>query len=344
MLAKRMVPLVVVSVAMGLATGMARSADAQEDFYKGKTIRLIVGLAPGGGYDLYSRVIGRHLGKHIAGNPTIVVENMQGAGSVIAANYMYKAAKPDGLTIGHILGGLFLQELLENPAIEFDARKFEYIGVPAQDHFLIGLSKATGITSFENWMASRKPVKLGGVAPGGATDDVPKILEATLGLPIKVVSGYKGTGPIRLAFDAGEVDGVCNAWESFKSTWRNQLDSGQLTLVLQATIKAHPELPNIPVAYNFAKTDEAKKLIQVVTRVHGPSTRPYFLPPGTPKERVQILRKAYMDTMKDPEFLAEAKQAKLDVDPDDGASLEKNVKEIFNLEPALVEKLKQLLK
>jgi tripartite-type tricarboxylate transporter receptor subunit TctC len=344
MLAKRMVPLVVVSVAMGLATFMVLSADAQEDFYKGKTIRLIVGLAPGGGYDLYSRVIGRHLGKHIAGNPTIVVENMQGAGSVIAANYMYKAAKPDGLTIGHILGGLFLQQLLENPAIEFDARKFEYIGVPAQDHFLIGLSKATGIASFESWMVSRKPVKLGGVAPGGATDDVPKVLEATLGLPIKVVSGYKGTGPIRLAFDAGEVDGVCNAWESFKSTWRNQLESGQLILVLQATVKAHPELSNIPVAYNFAKTDEAKKLIQVVTRVHGPSTRPYFLPPSTPKERVQILRKAYMDTMKDAEFLAEAKQAKLDIDPDDGASLEKNVKEIFNLEPALVEKLKQLLK
>jgi tripartite-type tricarboxylate transporter receptor subunit TctC len=269
---------------------------------------------------------------------------MQGAGSVIAANYMYKAAKPDGLTIGHILGGLFLQQLLENPAIEFDARKFEYIGVPAQDHFLIGLSKATGITSFENWMASKKPVKLGGVAPGGATDDVPKALEATLGLPIKIVTGYKGTGPIRLAFDAGEVDGVCNAWESFKSTWRKQVESGEVVLILQATVKAHPELPNIPVAYNFAKTEEAKKVIQVVTRVHGPSTRPYFLPPGTPKERVQILRKAYMDTMKDPEFVADAKKAKLDLDPDDGAGLERNVKQIFDLEPAFVAKLKEILK
>ena len=320
------------------------SAHAQEAFYRGKTIRLIVGLAPGGGYDLYSRVIARHIGKHIPGNPTIVVENMQGAGSIIAANYMFKAAKPDGLTIGHILGGLFLQQLLENPAIEFDGRKFEYIGVPAQDHFLIGLSKATGITSFENWMASKKQVKLGGVAPGGATDDVPKVLEATLGLPIKVVTGYKGTGPIRLAFDAGEVDGVCNAWESFKSTWRKQVESGEVVLVLQATVKGHPELPNIPVAYNLAKTEEAKRLIQVVTRVHGPSTRPYFLPPGTPKARVQILRKAYMDTMKDAEFLEDAKKAKLDLDPDDGAGLEKNVKGIFDLEPALVAKLKEILK
>jgi tripartite-type tricarboxylate transporter receptor subunit TctC len=338
----RMISLAIAAL-FGFTTWLV-SADAQEPFYQGKTIRLIVGLAPGGGYDLYARVIARHMGKHIPGNPTIVVENMTGAGSVIAANYIYNAAKPDGLTIGHILGGLFLQQLLGNPAIEFDGRKFEYIGVPAQDHFLIGLSKATGITSFENWMASKKPVKLGGVAPGGATDDLPKLLEATLGLPVKVVTGYKGTGPVRLAFDSGEVDGVCNAWESFKSTWRKQLDSGDVVIVLQATLKAHPELPKVPVAVDFAKTEEARKLIQVVTRVHGPSVRPFLLPPGTPKERVLLLRKAYMETMKDPALLAEAKTAKLDLNPDDGAGLERNVKEIFDLEPSLVAKLKEILK
>jgi len=329
---------------LGLALIASFAHATTHDFYKGKTIRLIVGLPPGGGYDLYSRVIARHMGKHIPGNPTIIVENMTGAGSVIAANYIYKAAKPDGLTIGHILGGLFLQQLLGNPGIEFDGRKFEYIGVPAQDNFMIGLSKATGITSFEKWMASKKRVKLGGVAPGGATDDVPKVLAATLGLPIQIVTGYKGTGPIRLAFDSGEVDGVCNAWESFKATWRKQLDSGEVVIVLQATVKAHPEVPNVPVAFDLAKTEEARKLIQVVTRVHGPSTRPYLLPPGTPKERVQILRKAYMSTMNDPEFLADAKKAKLDINPDDGAGLEQNVREIFNLEPSLVAKLKEILK
>jgi tripartite-type tricarboxylate transporter receptor subunit TctC len=170
------------------------------------------------------------------------------------------------------------------------------------------------------------------------------VLAGTLGLPIKVVIGYKGTGPIRLAFDAGEVDGVCNAWESFKSTWRKQVDSGEVVIVLQATLKAHPELPNIPVAFDFLKTEESRKLLQVVTRVHGPSTRPYFLPPGTPKERVQTLRKAYMDTMKDPEFLADAKKAKLDLNPDDGTGLKRNVGEIFDLEPSLVAKLKEILK
>jgi tripartite-type tricarboxylate transporter receptor subunit TctC len=317
---------------------------AQEPFYKGKTIRLIVGLAPGGGYDTYSRLIARHMSKYIPGNPAIVVENMDGAGSVIAANHIYKVARPDGLTVGHILGGLFLQQLLGKSGIEFDGRKFEYIGVPAQDNFMVGVSKATGITSVEKWLASKTSVKFGGVTPGGATDDLPKVLAVTLGLPIQVVSGYKGTAPIRLAFNSGEVQGVCNAWESFKATWRQELDSGQVVIVLQATVKGHPDLPNVPVAYELAKSEEAKKMIQVVARVNGPSTRPYLLPPGTPKDRVQILRQAFMDTIKDPELLAEAKKARLDINPDDGAELERNVKDIFNLDPSLVAKLKEVLK
>ncbi len=331
-------------VAIGLAAVNSAAHATSHDFYKGKAIRLIVGLAPGGGYDTYSRLIARHMGKHIPGNPVIVVENMDGAGSLIAANHIFKVAKPDGLTIGHIVGGLFLQQLLGKPGIEFDAAKFEYIGVPAQDNFMIGLSKATGITSVEKWIASKATVKFGGVSPGGGTDDIPKLLAHTLGLPIQLVTGYKGTGPIRLAFNSGEVQGVSNAWESFKSTWRKEVESGDVVIVLQATVKAHPEVSNVPVAFELAKTDEARKLIQVVLRVHGASTRPYLLPPGTPKERMELLRKAFMDTMKDPEFLAEAKKANLDINPDDGAGLERNVKDIFKLDPPLVAKLKEILK
>jgi tripartite-type tricarboxylate transporter receptor subunit TctC len=339
----RIHPLLTIGVLLGVAASVV-PAHSQEPFYKGKTIRMIVGLSAGGGYDTYSRLIARHMSRYIPGNPAIVVENMDGAGSVIAANHIYKVAKPDGLTIGHILGGLFLQQLLGKPGIEFDGRKFEYIGVPAQDNFMIGLSKATGITSVEKWIASKTVVKFGGVTPGGATDDLPKVLAVTLGLPIQVVTGYKGTAPIRLAFNSGEVQGICNAWESFKATWRQEVESGQVVIVLQATVKGHPDLPNVPVAFDLAKSEEAKKMIQVVARVNGPSTRPYLLPPGTPRERVQILRQAFMDTIKDPELLAEAKKARLDINPDDGAGLERNVKEIFNLEPALVAKLKDVLK
>src|SRR5690242_456135 len=144
---------------------------AQDGFYKGKTIRIIVGAAAGGGYDTYSRTIARHFGKHIPGNPVLVVENMPGAGFLISANYMYKVAKPDGLTIGHFIGGLFLQQLLGKPGIEFDALKFGYIGVPGQDNYAIGVSKNTGITSIDQWLANKTVVKLGGVGAGSATDD-----------------------------------------------------------------------------------------------------------------------------------------------------------------------------
>ena len=319
-------------------------AFGQSNFYEGKTIRFVVGFTAGGGYDLYTRTLGRHLGKHIAGNPTVIVDNMPGAGSMISANYTFKAAKPDGLTIGHFIGGLFLQQILGKPGIEFDAGQFEYVGVPGQDNFIIGVHKSTGITDVEKWLASKQVIKFGGVASGSGSDDVPNVLKATIGLPLQLVSGYKGTADVRLAFNSGEVAGVSNSWESTKSTWRKELDSGELIPVLQATIKPHPELGKLPMAITFAKTDEAKKLISTVARVHGASVRPYALPPKTPKDRVMILRKAFMDTMKDPEFLAEAKKANLDINPEDGATLENNVKEILKLEPVLIAKLKEILK
>jgi tripartite-type tricarboxylate transporter receptor subunit TctC len=170
------------------------------------------------------------------------------------------------------------------------------------------------------------------------------MLAATINLPAQVVSGYKGTAETRLAFNNGEIQATSNSWESTKSTWRNELDSGNLRVVLLATLKPHPELPNIPLSYNLAKTDEAKKLMATVLRANSPTVRPFVAPPATPNDRVQILRKAFMDTVKDPEFLAETKKARLDVEPADGAELEQNVREIFKLEPALINKLKEILK
>ncbi len=327
-----------------LLGGANTTALAQANFYEGKTVRVIVGLAAGGGYDLYARTLARHLGKHIPGNPAVVVDNMTGAGSIIAANYLYKIAKPDGLTIGHYLGGIALQQLLGKSGIEFDARKFKYIGVPAQDNFIIGVHKSTGITDVNAWIASKQMVKFGGIGPGAGSDDIPKILAATINLPAQVVSGYKGTADTRLAFNNGEVQATSNAWESTKSTWKNELNSGMLKVVLQANLKSHPELKNIPVSYELAKTDEAKILMATVLRANSPTVRPFMAPPGTPEERVQILRKAFMAAMTDAELLAEAKKANLDINPLDGAELEQNVREIFKVEPALIAKLKEILK
>lgn len=320
------------------------AASSQEPFYKGKTIRIIVGFSPGGGYDTYARVIARHFSKYLPGNPTVAVENMAGAGSLISANHVYKVARPDGLTIGHFIGGLFLQQLLGKPGIEFDARRFEYIGVPAQDEFMIGISKASGITSAEQLMTAKTPIKLGGVSSGSGTDDLPNVLKATIGLPVQLVSGYKGTADIRLAFSSGEIQGLSNSWQSFRATWRKELESGELIVVLQETLTPHPELPHVPLAINLARTEEAKKLIRAVVQVHGPTVRPFALPPGTPKERVQILRKAFMEVMKDQELLAEAKKARLEINPLDGVELERGISEIFALDSALVNKLKDILR
>jgi tripartite-type tricarboxylate transporter receptor subunit TctC len=338
-----MVRIGLIILFLALAAGNT-AAMAQTNFYEGKTVRVIVGLAAGGGYDLYARTLARHLGKHVPGNPAVVVENMTGAGSIIAANYLYKIAKPDGLTIGHYLGGIALQQLLGKPGIEFDARRFRYIGVPAQDNFIIGVHQSTGITDVHAWIASKQMVKFGGIGPGAGSDDIPKILAATINLPAQVVSGYKGTADTRLAFNNGEVQATSNAWESTKSTWKNELNSGMLKVVLQANLKTHPELKNIPISYEMAKTAEAKALMATVLRANSPTVRPFMAPPGTPEERVRILRKAFMATMTDPELLAETKKANLDINPLDGADLEQNVREIFKLEPALIARLKEILK
>jgi tripartite-type tricarboxylate transporter receptor subunit TctC len=328
---------------MGMALVWSVNASAQESFFKGKTVRIVVGFAAGGGFDTYSRAISRHMGRHIPGNPTNIVDNMTGAGSLIAANHVYRVAKPDGLTIGHFIGGLFVQQLQERPGIEFDARKFEYIGVPVKDNPVCVFTKASGITSMEKWMASKTPVKMGGTAPGSNTDDVPKILKAALGLPVQLVSGYKGTSDIRLAAESGELAGGCWGWDSIRATWQKGIESGEAVVVLQTLPKSHVDLRMVPLAITFARTEEARHLIQAGIHDVSDIIRPYVLPPGTPKERVQIMRKAFADTLKDPEFLEDAKKSKLDIDPMTGEELERTVHGLFRLSPAIVAKLKEAL-
>jgi tripartite-type tricarboxylate transporter receptor subunit TctC len=320
----------------------SRSVEAQS-FYDGKVIRIIVGLAPGGGFDTYARVIARHLGKHVPGSPTVVVENMTGAGSLISANHVYKVAKPDGLTVGKFNGALMLGQVLGQPGVEFDARKFEFIGAAVKEDVACGLTRASGITSVEKWMASTAPVKLGGTGPGASPDNTARILKAALGLPIQLVAGYKGTAEIRLAADGGEVAGGCWSWESMRATWRAGLEAGDVVAVLQVTSRSFPDLPNVPLAINLAKTEDARRLIQIGVQNSGAFARPFVLPPGTPKERVQTLRKAFQETLKDPAFLAEAEKAKLSLDPVTGEELEKMVGELFTLDAALLAKLKNVL-
>jgi len=332
-------PVVAVAVLASAGVDFARA----QSFYEGKTVRINVGFAAGGGYDTYARLISRHLGKHIPGNPTLIVDNMPGAGSLIAANHLFRVAKPDGLTLAHFNGVLFLGQVLGQPGIEFDSRRFELIGAAVKEDVACAMTKASGITSLEKWMAATTPVKLGGVAPGAAPDNTARILKAALGLPIQLVSGYKGTAEIRLAAEGGEIAGACWAWDSMKVTWRQALDAGAAIPVLQVVAKKFPDLPNVPLAITFAKTDEARQLIQVGVQYAGAFARPFALPPGTPRERVQEMRRAFQETLKDRALLAEAEKTRLTLDPVTGEELEKMVADVFTLDPALAAKLKAIL-
>jgi len=313
-------------------------------YYEGKTIRIVVGLSAGGGYDLWARTIARHLGKFIPGNPTVIVENMPGAGSIVAANYIYKAAKPDGLTIGHISGNIFFNQLFGQKGIEFDARHFEYIGAPYQDEQVIFIKRGRGVSTLDEWFKAKKPLRFGGQAPGSTfSDNAPRVLREALGLPIKTISGYKGTAEVKLAMEQGEVDGNSLSWTSGKAVWAKELKTGDIIPILQIVPKPIPEIAHVPNAINYAKTPRAKKLIELV--VHDPAkyARPFMLPPKTPREQVHILREAFHKLLSDREFIAEATKARLEIKPATGEELKQAIEDLFALSPAEVESLKELL-
>jgi tripartite-type tricarboxylate transporter receptor subunit TctC len=314
-----------------------------QPYYQGKTLRIIVGLAPGGGFDTYARVIGRHIGKHVPGNPTVIVDNMPGAGSITMTNHLYKVAKPDGLTLGHFNGAIILGQVLGQAGIEFDARKLEYVGAPIKEDVACSLTRKSGVTSMQQWAAAKAPLKIGGVAPGATPDNAANILKAALGLPIQVVTGFKGTSPIRLAVESGELAGGCWSWESMRVTWRAQIEAGDVVPVVQIVAKAFADIPSVPLATSFAKTPEARRLIEVGVQNSSAIARPFALSPGTPKEHVQALRQAFEATLKDPEFLAEATKAKMTIDLVSGEQLASLVADVFSLDSATRDKLKAAL-
>jgi len=319
------------------------AVSAAAPYYEDKTIRIIVGYSAGGGYDMYARLIARHLGKHLPGKPTVIVENMTGAGSLIAANYLYKAAKTDGLTIGHFNGSLFFNQVLGQPGVAFDAQKFVFLGAAVKEGMVFLFTKKSGITSMEKLMASKVPVKMAGLAPGVNTDNNIRLIKSAFGLPIQIITGYKGSADIRIAMEQGEVAGSSPTWISIRSAWSKALQSGDAVVVLQTVPEPFSDLPKVPLAISYAKTAEARQLIEVGIHDASVFSRAFVLPPGTPREQVQTLTKAFTETLQDREFLAEAEKANLDIEPVTTAELEKSVAAIFKLDQAMLTKLRDIL-
>ncbi len=313
-------------------------------FYEGKTIRIMVGVSAGGGFDNEARILARHMPKYIPGKPTIIVENVTGAGGLICANQLYKLAAPDGLTLGHFNGGFLFAQVMEQPGIEFDARKFGYLGCVAMENAVLWVTKASGITSFEQFMASKTPIKLGGTGIGAyAPDAIIKIWKAVSGMPVHLVGPYKGGADIRLAAEGGELAGSVLSWDAMKSAWKKRFDSGEATVLLQAVSKPRLDLPNVPLDIRLAKTDEARQLIEVGIHLNNLFARPFVMGPDVPKDRADILRAAFDKTMKDKEFISECEKVKLAVDPVSGEELEKAVLGAFKTPSALVAKLKDIM-
>lgn len=323
------------------AAAMPTSGRAQE-FYKDKTLTTIVGYSPGGSFDLYARVIARYIGRYLPGNPTRIVENMTGAGGLIAANHLYNRVKPDGLTIGAWASPLVLQHIMGNEAAQFDGRKFGYLGIPSPYDTVCTFNDKSGVTKMEDWINAKRPMKISAIGPGTSTSDIPKLLKAALNLPMDVIDGYKGGADARLAVESGEVDGYCGSWGTVETVWRAAFEAKKVHPVLQASLQSHPKYKQYPLAISYAKTEEARELLTVADNAHI-AQFPFTVPPGMAKERLDMLQQAFVKTLKDRDLIAEAAKSQLDIDPVDGPTVTKTLTSLYNLKPATVARLKDIL-
>ena len=337
----RMAMLAMLSFCASLATTYAFAQDPAA-FYKGKTVELYIGYSAGGGYDLYARVLARHMSKHIPGNPTIVPKNMEGAGSLRLANWLYNVGPKDGSVFGTIGRGTGFDPLLEHKGSQFDATKFSWIGSANNEVSICVAWYTTGITKFEQLLTQELTV--GGTGAAADTDQFPKIANGVLGTKMKIITGYPGGNDVGLAMERGEVKGRCGwSWSSVKSTHMAWLKDKKINILVQLALNKHPELPDVPLIVDLAKTDEQRQVLKLIfaRQVMG---RPFLAPPNVPADRVAALRKAFMDTLADKDFLADADKSQLEVNPVPGVEIEKLVKELYASPPEIAKKAAEYLK
>ncbi|MBV8419466.1 MAG: hypothetical protein JOZ26_05595 [Hyphomicrobiales bacterium] len=308
-------------------------AQSPADFYKGKTIDLYIGYSAGGGYDVCARALARHMARFIPGHPTIVPKNMPGAGSLVLANWLYNVAAKDGTAFGTIGRGTAFDPLLGSTKAQFDADKFNWIGSMNDEVSVCVAWHTTGIATLEQVM--QKELTVGGTGPAADTDQFPKVLNATIHTKFKIIAGYPGGNDIDLAMERGEVMGRCGwSWSSVIATHKQWFDEKKINVLVQLSLNKHGDLPNVPLIMDFAKTGEARQIFKLVF-ARQPMGRPFLAPPGIPAERTAALRKAFMDTMKDPGFLAEAEKMQLEINPVSGDAVQEIMQEVYQTPKAI---------
>lgn len=325
------------------------AADATtHDFYKGKTITIVVGFTPGGTYDVWARTLAQHLGKHIPGNPNLIVQNMAGAGSMVAANYVYGVAKPDGLTLATFTPSLYIEQLTGRKEVQYDWAKFTWVGNPERTDRIFYMRADTPYKTLEDIRKAAEPPRCGATGAGTASHYFPKLIGEALDLKFNVVFGYGGSSDVNLAIEKGEVHCWGGTVQAFfgSEPGRTWAKTGFVRVLLQGGRERDPRLRDVPTFWELMdkhRTSEATRRLARVLLAPDDLGRPYAGPPRIPAERVKALREAFMKALADPQLLAEAKQKKLDVNPANGEELEAMAKEVITQPPEVVEQVKRIL-
>ncbi len=333
---------------VSLFFGWSIDLNAQGNFFQGKTIKVVVGSSTGGGYDQWARLMGLHLGKHIPGSPTVIIQNMPGGGGIVAANYVYGIAKPDGLTLGAFNPALYFDQLVGRPEVKFDWSKFTWIGSPEQNDILHFIRSDAPFRTIDDLRDSKEPARCGSTGTGTTGHYIPRILEETLGIKTNIVSGYQGGAEIDVAVERNEV--VC--WSPLIATYfgrepyKHWHKSGFTRVVVQTGAKRDERMKDVPTLNELMqqyKTPETGRRLAKVILTAATLGRPISAPPGLPAERAKVLREAYTKTMKDPELLTEVTKRGWDLQPLTGAELESLSKEVIAQPKDVIERMKWVL-
>jgi len=316
-------------------------ADEVADFFKGKAVTVVVGHQAGTGFDVYSRVLIRHMGRHIPGSPDMLVQNMTGASGVVAANWLYNIAPKDGTVMGIFANTVPLEQLFGNKRAKFETAKMVWVGNMEQSVAICGVSKAAGVKTFAD--LQKKETAFGATGATGPLMKSALAVKNLLGAKIRIISGYKGSASVKNAMQRGEVMGVCGLhWSTIKSRWRHELQSGEFFPILQLSGEHSAELRGLAHVNDFIKNDEQRMLFNIIFGVQVLG-RAYVLPPDVPKARIGALRKAFMATMADPRFLADAKKTNIDIEPLTGEVVDRMWAEYARTPKSIIAKVKQVV-
>jgi hypothetical protein len=319
-----------------MLAGAAHPQDAAE-FFRGKTINLIAGFNPGGGADTYARLVARHLGRHIAGNPVVVVRNMQGAGSVVAANYVFNISPKDGSELGLFAGNIVIDPLIGGTQQKYEARAFNWVGAPSSDSNVCLSSPKSGFRTIDDVIAREM---ITGTA-GTSTLDFPLTMNSVIGSKFKLVKGYAGSAALRLAMERGEIEGFCGVGYNSMRT-AGLLDPARANILVQVGLSRNPAMPMVPFIFDYAKSDADR---QIFALVFGwlDLERPIAAPPGTPAERVQALRDGFDKAMLDPALLADAEKVGVGIEPMGGAAIARFVDDVSRTPASVTARAAQIL-